>query len=45
LQLAYKRTERDRSVDFAGNGGSARIADEVLFQGTFILGAHPAHPF
>src|SRR5438477_7881759 len=30
---------------FAGAGGSARIADEVLFQGTFILGAHPAHPF
>ncbi len=45
FRLAYKRTERDRSVDCAGDGGSARIADEVLCQGTFILVAHPAHPF
>jgi opacity protein-like surface antigen len=45
FRLAYKRTERSQPGMFDFNGGSARIADEVLFQGTFILGAHPAHPF
>ena len=30
---------------FTDNGGSARKVDEILFQATFILGAHPAHPF
>ena len=29
------------STDF----GSARVKDEWFFQSTFILGAHPAHPF
>ncbi len=47
FRLAYKHTEkshRDVSDPF-GNGGSSRIMDELLFQATFILGAHPAHPF
>jgi hypothetical protein len=45
FRLAYKHTDRSHRDTFTNNGGSARIADEVLFQGTFILGAHPAHPF
>jgi type II secretory pathway pseudopilin PulG len=45
FRLAYKRTERSVSFDPAGAGGSGRIADEILFQGSFLLGAHPAHPF
>ncbi len=39
FRLAYKNTDQD------DNGGSARHADEYLFEATFILGAHPAHPF
>jgi len=45
FRLGYKHTERDRREPFAANDASARIADEVLFQATFFLGAHPAHPF
>ena len=47
FRLAYKHTERSPQTReaFNLNGGSARIVDEILFQGTFILGAHPAHPF
>jgi hypothetical protein len=47
FRLAYKHTDRSHrdGVDLAGNGGSARIIDELLFQASFILGAHPAHPF
>ena len=45
FRLAYKNTERTHRDGFDANGGSARQVDEVLFQGTFILGAHPAHPF
>lgn len=45
FRLAYKHTERSSSEAFAAAGGSARVADEVFLQGTFILGAHPAHPF
>jgi hypothetical protein len=41
FRLAYKRTERDHPASFAG----VRSADEAFFQATFILGAHPAHPF
>lgn len=41
FRLAYKHTERDRSEPFGG----MRRADELFFQATFILGAHPAHPF
>jgi hypothetical protein len=41
FRLAYKHTERNRPESFAG----VRRADEVFLQATFILGAHPAHPF
>ena len=45
FRLGYKHTERDKRDLFGDNGGSARIVDEILLQATFILGAHPAHPF
>lgn len=45
FRLAYKHTERSHREGFSANDASGRIADEVLLQATFILGAHPAHPF
>jgi hypothetical protein len=45
FRLGYKHTERDRREPFNLNGGSARTVDEIFFQATFFLGAHPAHPF
>lgn len=45
FRLAYKHTDRSHREGFSDNGATARIADEYLFQATFILGAHPAHPF
>ena len=45
FRLAYKRTDRSQDLGFSANGASARHVDEVFFQGSFILGAHPAHPF
>ncbi len=45
FRLGYKHTERSHRDLFADTGASARIVDELLFQATFILGAHPAHPF
>ncbi len=45
FRLAYKHTERSHPFSGPNNRGSARIVDELLFQATFILGAHPAHPF
>ncbi len=45
FRLAYKNTERTHRDGFDANGGSARSVDEVLVQGTFVLGAHPAHSF
>jgi len=47
FRLAYKRTDRSTQTRDAVNlnDGSARKVDEILFQATFILGAHPAHPF
>jgi hypothetical protein len=45
FRAAYKRTDRTHRDGFDLNGGSARTVDEVLFQASFILGAHPAHPF
>jgi hypothetical protein len=46
FRLGYKHTQRtaDRA-DFSENESSARKVDEILFQATFILGAHPAHQF
>ena len=48
FRLAYKHTDRSHRDQFnrLGNfNGSARIADEIMFQATFLLGAHAAHPF
>ena len=47
FRLAYKNTERDRTQisPFNQNNATARAVNEVFFQATFILGAHPAHPF
>ena len=45
FRLGYKHTERDKRDGFTDNESSARKVDEILFQVTFFLGAHPAHPF
>ncbi len=45
FRLAYKHTGRASRDGINLNGGSARSVDELLFQATFFLGAHPAHPF
>lgn len=45
FRLGYKHTERSHRDGFTENEASARIADELFFQFTFVLGAHPAHPF
>lgn len=43
FRVGYKHTERSHRV--GADAGSARILDELLFQASFFLGAHPAHPF
>jgi hypothetical protein len=46
FRLGYKHTEGNTRGCCTSTGtGSARIKDEFLLQSTFILGAHPAHPF
>ena len=45
FRLGYKYTQRADRDGFTDNDSSARKVDEILFQATFILGAHPAHPF
>ena len=47
FRLAYKHTDRSPQTRdaFNLNDASARKVDELLFQASFILGAHPAHPF
>jgi hypothetical protein len=47
FRVAYKHTDRSAQTRdaFNLNDSSARTVDEFLFQATFILGAHPAHPF
>jgi hypothetical protein len=45
FRLGYKHTERDRSQGFTLDDVSARVVNEIFLQATFILGAHPAHPF
>jgi hypothetical protein len=47
FRLAYKHTARTTQTRdaFNLNGSSARNVDELLFQASFVLGAHPAHPF
>ena len=48
FRLAYKHTHRSTQTRdaFNLNDSSARKSvDEILFQATFVLGAHPVHPF
>jgi hypothetical protein len=45
FRLAYKHTDRSHRDGFNDSGASARLVDELFFQATFILGAHPAHSF
>ena len=46
FRLAFKHTERTNREGFnAEPFAGIRISDELLLQATFILGAHPAHPF
>ena len=48
FRLGYKQTTRSQCcsyLDFQDNGGSAKQVSEYFLQGTFIMGAHPAHPF
>ena len=48
FRLGYKHTDRSTCCSYLGfqdHGGSAKQVDEWLLQATFILGAHPAHPF
>jgi hypothetical protein len=45
FRLAYKHTDRSHRVTGPDDRGSARVFDEILFQATFFLGAHPSHPF
>jgi hypothetical protein len=46
FRLAYKHTHFNAAAS-ANLGGpeGAQTMNEVLFQATFILGAHPSHPF
>jgi hypothetical protein len=48
FRLGYKQTTRSQCcsyLDFQDNGGSAKQVSEYFLQATFIMGAHPAHPF
>ena len=45
FRLGYKHTERTHRVTGPDDRGSARIVDEILFQATFLLGAHPTDAF
>jgi len=46
FRLVYKHTHGNTPGCCTNtNVGSARIKDEIFLQSTFILGAHPAHPF
>jgi hypothetical protein len=46
FRVGYKHTQGDTPGCCSNTGvGSARIKDEFFFQSTFVLGAHPSHPF
>jgi len=48
FRLGYKQTTRSQCcsyLDFQDTGGSAKQVSEYFLQATFIMGAHPAHPF
>jgi hypothetical protein len=40
FRLGYKYTDYSEATTFGNTNAS-----EVLFQASFILGAHPSHPF
>jgi hypothetical protein len=44
FRIAYKHTERSKTL-LTDGGVIPRAMDEIFLQGTFILGAHPAHQF
>jgi len=44
FRLAYKHTNRSHPI-LTDLGPGPRTLNEVLFQASFLLGAHPAHPF
>ena len=45
FRLAYKLTDRSSDSGLSANEASARKVNELFFQASFVLGAHPAHPF
>ena len=45
FRLGYKHTERTNRVTGPDDRGSARLVDEIFFQASFILGAHPTDSF
>jgi hypothetical protein len=46
FRVGYKHTEGNTLGCCTSTGaGSARIKDEFFFQSSFLLGAHPTHPF
>jgi hypothetical protein len=46
FRVGYKHTQGNTAGCCTNSDfGSARVKDEWFFQSTFILGAHPAHPF
>jgi hypothetical protein len=48
FRLGYKQTTRSQCcsyLEFQDNGGSAKQVSEYFLQATFIMGAHPTHPF
>jgi len=45
FRLGYKLTDRTQDDGFSANEARARHVNEIFFQASFILGAHPAHPF
>ena len=45
FRLAYKHTDRSRRFGSAEIIRSETSFDEVLFQASFVLGAHPRRPY
>jgi hypothetical protein len=46
FRIGYKHTQGNTAGCCTNSDfGSARVKDELFFQSTFILGAHPSHPF
>jgi hypothetical protein len=47
FRLAYKHTyfNAPAVANLGGPSNGSQSINEILFQATFLLGAHPAHPF